>query len=185
MTLTFGRYVLTANVTIPWPATWSQVIQGAANIPITTPAMPASATPISNPYGVAAAITIAASGATITAISTGSNSANLSATGLTSGTVFLPNDWAIAVTYTGGTPTWTWLSAQLPQSGASSQVAAVSSPAPPGGQLGTIPQFTWFAGQPLWLDTAGALYAALGGGTNLQAWIDGTSNVGHWGLSNL
>ena len=182
--MALGRYVLTANVTIPWPATWSEVIQGAANIPIATPAMPASATPIANPYGVAAAITIAAGGATISAISTGSNSASLSATGLTSGTVFLPNDWAISVTYTVATPTWTWMSAQLPQSGASSQVAAVISPAPAGGQLGTIPQFTWFAGQPLCLDSAGPLYAALGGATNLRAWIDGQDNVGHWGLAN-
>jgi hypothetical protein len=185
--VTFGRYVLTADVTIAWPATWSEVIQGAANIPIATPAMPATTVPVSNPYGVAAAITIAASGATITAISTGSNSANLSATALTSGTVFLPNDWAISVTYSGGTPTWTWLSAQLPQSGASSQVAAVSNPAPPGGQLGTIMQTTFLQGSPLWLDTAGSLYTAIGSG-NLRAWIDGTDNVGHghWAcLGNL
>lgn len=182
--MTFGRYVLTANVTIPWPATWSETIQGAANIPMATPVMPATTVAESNPNGVTAMITVAASGATITAISTGSNSASLSATGLTSGTLFLPNDWAISVTYSGGTPTWTWVSAQLPQSGASSQVAAISNPAPPGGQLGTIPQFTWFAGQPLWLDTNGQLYAALGGATNLRAWIDGTDAVSHFGLAN-
>src|ERR1700733_797174 len=123
-----ARYVLTANVTMPWPAIWSETIQGAANIPIPTPAVPATGVPISNPYGVAVAITIVASGATITAIDTGSNSGNLSATGLLAGTAFLPNDWAIAIAYTGGTPTWTWVSAQLPQSGASSQVSAVSNP---------------------------------------------------------
>jgi hypothetical protein len=183
--MTFARYVLTANVTMPWPAIWSETIQGAANIPIPTPAVPATGVPISNPYGVSVAITVAAAGSTITAISTGSNSANLSATGLTAGSVFLPNDWAIAVAYTGGTPTWTWLSSQLPQSGASSQVAAISSPAPPGGQLGTIPQFTWFAGTPLWLDSAGLLYAALNAaGAGLRAWIDGTDVVGHASISN-
>ena len=188
--MTLGRYVLTANVTIPWPATWSQVIQGAANIPIATPAMPATTVPISNPYGVAAAITIAASGATITAISTGSNSGSLSATGLLAGTLFLPNDWAISVTYTGGTPTWTWVSAQLPQSGASSQVAAVSNPAPPGGQLGTIPQFTFLAGTAIYADSSGGtngpcqLYAALGGSSNLMAFRDGTDAVSHAAISN-
>jgi len=187
--MALARFVLTSNVTISWPATWSEVIQGAANIPIVTPAMPATTVPISNPYGVAAAITIAASGATITAISTGSNSANLSATGLTSGTVFLPNDWAIAVTYSGGTPTWTWLSAQLPQSGASSQVDAVSSPAPAGGQLGMIPQFTFLQGTVIYADSSGGtngpcqLYAAIGS-SNLMAFRDGTDAVGHAALSN-
>jgi hypothetical protein len=130
-------------------------------------------------------ITVAASGATITPISTGSNSGSLSPTGITSGTLFLPNDWGISVTYSGGTPTWTWVSAQLPQYGASSQVAAVSNPAPAGGQLGTIPQFTWFAGEGLWLDSAGLLYAALNtAGAGLRAWIDGTDGIGRPGISN-
>ena len=187
--MALSRFVLTANVTISWPAIWSQVIQGAANIPIATPAMPATTIPISNPSGVAAAITVVTSGATITAISTGSNSANLTATGLTSGTVFLPNDWAISVSYSAGTPTWTWMSAQLPQSGASSQVAAVSNPAPPGGQLGTIPQFTFLAGTAIYADSSGGtngpsqLYTAIGAG-NLRAFVDGNDDVGHAALSN-
>lgn len=42
---------------------------------------------------------------------------------------------------------------------------------------------TFLAGTPLWLDSAGALYAALGS-ANLRAWIDGTDNVGHAALSN-
>jgi len=182
--MTVNRYVITANIGVTYPAIWSEVIQGAANIPVATPTMPASGTPISNPYGVAAAITIAASGATITAISTGSNSANLSATGLTSGTVFLPNDWAIAVTYSGGTPTWTWVSAQLPQSGASSQVAAVSNPAPPGGQLGTLPQMYFTAGMPIVLDTGSALYGILNGGGYLRNWVQGQDDVNHSWLGN-
>jgi hypothetical protein len=184
--MALARYVLTAQVTMPWPLIWSETIQGAANIPVATPAMPATTVAESNPNGVAVAITVAASGATVTAISTGSNSANLSPTGLTAGTVFLPNDWAISVTYTGGPPTWTWVSAQLPQSGASSQVAAVSSPAPAGGQYGTLPTYTWFAGEAIVLDPAGSLYAALNtAGAGLRAWIDGVDGIGHWGLSNL
>ena len=181
--MALARYVLTAQVTMPWPLIWSETIQGAANIPIPTPAMPASLTPESNPYGVPVAITI--TGGTVTAISTGSNSSNLSATSLTAGTVFLPNDWAIAITYSAA-PTWTWVSAQLPQSGASSQVAAVSSPAPAGGQYGTLPTYTWFAGEAIVLDPAGSLYAALNtAGAGLRAWTDGVDGIGHWGLSNL
>ena len=44
---------------------------------------------------------------------------------------------------------------------------------------------TFLAGTPLWLDSAGGLYAVIGSG-NLRAWTDGTDNVGHyhWGLSN-
>ena len=185
--MALSRFVLTANVTISWPATWSQVIQGAANIPIATPAMPATTVPVSNPNGVTAMITV--TGGTVTAISTGSNSGSLSATGITSGTLFLPNDWAIAVTYSVA-PTWTWMSAQLPQSGASSQVAAVSNPAPPGGQLGTIPQFTFLAGTAIYADSSGGtngpcqLYAALGGASNLMAFRDGTDNVSHAAISN-
>jgi hypothetical protein len=38
---------------------------------------------------------------------------------------------------------------------------------------------------PVYLDPAGALYYALGGATNLRAWIDGTDNNGHQALSNL
>ena len=179
--MALGRYVLTASVTIPWPATWSEVIQGAANIPVATPAVPASNTAEANGNGVPVVVTV--TGGTVTAINVGSNAANLTATGATSGPVIVPSGYAISVTYSVA-PTWTWAAAQMPQSGASSMVAAVSATAPAGGQAGTIPQFTWFAGQPLWLDPAGQLYAALGGAANLRAWIDGNDAVGHWGLSN-
>lgn len=173
--MTFGRYVLTADVTIPWPATWSEIIQGAANTPVTTPAI-ATATTFDNGNGIPVAVTVA--GGTVTAITV-----NGTATGLTSGTVIVSYPGTVALTYT-GSPTWTWSAAVLPQSGSSSMTAAVSATAPAGGQAGTIPEFTWFAGQPLWLDTAGQLYAAIGSG-NLRAWIDGQDDVGHWGLSNL
>ena len=43
---------------------------------------------------------------------------------------------------------------------------------------------TFLAGTPLWMDSAGPLYALLSG--NARAWTDGTDNPGHfhWGLSN-
>ena len=42
---------------------------------------------------------------------------------------------------------------------------------------------TFLTGTPLWLDSAGPLYAAIGAG-NLRAWIDGTDDVGHAALAN-
>ena len=179
--MALNRYVLTANVTIPWPATWSEVIQGSANIAVATPAVPATNTAEANGNGVPVLVTV--TGGTVTAINVGSNAANLTATGQTSGSVIVPSGYAISITYTVA-PTWTWAAAQLPQSGASSMVAAVSATAPAGGQAGTIPQQAFFAGQPLWLDPAGQLYAALGGAANLRAYIDGTDAVGRAALSN-
>ena len=173
--MALSRYVLTANVTIAWPATWSELIQGAAAVPIATPAVPASGTAIANGYGVPVVVTV--TGGTVTAISIGGN-----ATPQTSGAVVVPAGQTISLTYSAA-PTWTWAAGELPQSGSSSMTAAVAASAPAGGQVGTIPQTTWYAGQPLLLDPAGQLYAAIGSG-NLTPWIDGTSNVGHWGLSN-
>ena len=173
--MTFGRYVLTADVTIPWPATWSEIIQGAANVPVATPAMPLSGVAEANGAGVDIAVTV--TGGTVTAINVGSNAANLTATGLTSGTVIVRDGYAVSVTYSAA-PTWVWMAAQMPQSGSSSMTAAVSNPAPAGGQLGTIWQTTFLQGSPLWLDTGGQLYSAIGSG-NLRAWIDGTDDVGH------
>ena len=175
--VTFGRYVLTADVTMAWPATWSEVIQGAANTPVATPAVPSSTVAADNGTGIPVTVTV--TGGTVTVIAVSGT-----ATGLTSGAVIVPYPGTITLTYS-APPTWAWAAAELPQSGSSSMTAAVSATAPAGGQAGTIPQFTWVAGTPLWLDSAGALYAALGGG-NLRAWTDGTDNVGHfhWGLSN-
>ena len=42
----------------------------------------------------------------------------------------------------------------------------------------------YLTGTPIVLDPGGALYSALGGATNLRAWIDGTDNNGHQALSN-
>jgi hypothetical protein len=56
---------------------------------------------------------------------------------------------------------------------------------PAGWSAGAFP-VTFLAGTPLWLDSAGVLYATIGAG-NLRAWIDGTDTVGghfHWGLSH-
>lgn len=168
------RYVLTNTVTIPWPATWSEIVQGGTNTPVATPAVSTSAT--ENATGVAVAVTV--TGGTVTSISV-----NGQVTGLTSGTVIIPYPGFITLAYSSA-PTWSWAAAVTPSSGSSSMTAPVSATAPPAGQAGTIPQFTWFAGQPVIADPAGQLYAALGGAGNLRSWIDGTDAVGHWGISN-
>lgn len=168
--MTFARYVLTATVTIPWPATWSQIIAGAANTPVAAPAVPASTVAADNGAGIPVAVTVA--GGTVTVIAV-----NGTATGLTSGTVVVPYPGTITLTYSAA-PAWAWAPAVLPASGSSSMTAQVSAAAPPTGQAGTIPQTTFLAGTPLYLDTAGQLYAAIGAG-NLRAWIDGTDDVGH------
>lgn len=178
--MALGRFVLTANVTIPWPATWAEVIQGAANVPVATPAI-ASGTAFDNAAGVAVAVTV--TGGTVTIIAV-----NGTATGLTTGTVIVPYPGTIQLTYT-GSPSWAWAAAVLPQSGTSSMTAAVSATAPPGGQAGTMMQFTFLAGTAIYADSSGGtngpcqLYNAIGAG-NLTAWIDGTSNVGHAAISN-
>jgi len=168
--MTFGRYVLTATVTIPWPAAWSEIIAGGANTPVATPAVPASTVAADNGTGIPVAVTV--TGGTVTVIAVSGTPA-----GLTSGTVVVPYPGTIALTYSAA-PTWSWAAAQLPQSGSSSMTAQVSAAAPPTGQAGTIPQATFLAGTPLWLDTAGQLYAAIGAG-NLRPWTDGTDNTGH------
>lgn len=174
--MTFGRYVLTSNVTMPWPATWSEIIQGQANSPVVTPAVPASTVTATNGNPLPVLVTI--TGGTVTVVTV--NGATVATSSPASAVV--PSGGTIAVTYSSA-PTWAWTTAELPQSGSSSMTAAVSATAPAGGQAGTIPQFTWFAGQPLWLDSAGQLYTAIGSG-NLRAWIDGTDVVSHYGISN-
>ena len=175
--MTLNRYVLTANVTMPWPATWAEIIQGQANSPVALPAVPASGTPVTNGNPLPVLVTV--TGGTVTVVAVSGTTVATS----TPASAVVPSGGTITLTYSAA-PAWTWATAELPQSGASSMTAAVSGTAPAGGQAGIIPQFTWQAGQPLVLDPAGQLYAALGGSSNLRAWIDGTDNVSHFGLSN-
>jgi hypothetical protein len=176
--MTFGRYVLTAQVTMPWPAVWSEIIAGGPNTPVVAPAVPATTITAVNPTGFEVLVTVV--GATVTAVTVSGT-----LVGSAAGTYLLPYPGTIALTYPSGTPTWTWAAADMPHGGTSSFTGPVSATAPITGQAGVIPQFTWFAGQPLWLDTNGSLYAALNtAGAALRAWIDGTDNVSHFGLSN-
>jgi hypothetical protein len=176
--MTFARYVLTAQVTMPWPATWSELIQGGANSPMIAPAVPSTTVAAVNGYPLPALVTI--TGGTVTLVQVGAATMATSSPA----SVIVPSGGSITLTYSAA-PTWTWAAAELPQSGSSSMVVAVSGTAPAGGQAGVIPQFTWFAGQGLWLDTNGTLYAALNtAGAGLRAWIDGQDSIGRPGISN-
>lgn len=166
-----SRYVLLTDVTITWPPIWSEIIQGGANTPVTTPAVPATTVAADNGAGIPVAVTV--TGATVTAVTVNGTQALAAA-----GTVVVPYPGTISLTYASGSPTWAWAAAVLPQAGSSSMTAPVAGTAPPYGQAGTLPQTTFWQGTPLWLDPSGQLYAAIGSG-NLRAWIDGTDNVGH------
>jgi hypothetical protein len=67
------------------------------------PVVPSTTAAYTNKYGVDCTVFIAASGATITVIAIGG-----STTGATSGMFRVPAGQTITLTYTGGTPTWTW-----------------------------------------------------------------------------
>lgn len=183
--MALSRFVLTANVTIPWPGVWSEVVNQAPIEPVTQPAVPASTVgqDNNNPFPVVVTVT----GGTVTVIAV-----NGVTTGITSGAVYVPAGQSIAITYSVA-PTWSWLPVQN-QSGGAGVTALVGSPAPAGGQFGSLPSITFLAGTAIYADSAaiaagtpgtGAqqLYQAIGSG-NLRAFMDGTDNVGHAALSN-
>jgi hypothetical protein len=177
--MALSRFVLTASVTITWPATWSEVVNQGPATPVTVPAVPATGVAAFNNAGVPVVVTV--SGGTVTGISV-----NGTATGLTSGSVIVPAAGTITLIYSSA-PAWTW--AALVLSAPSPSVAQVAASAPPGGQAGPMPQVTFQPGTVIYADSSAGssgaqqLYAAIGAG-NLRAWIDGQDNVGHAALSN-
>ena len=126
--MALSRFVLTANVTVSWPGTWSEITGGEADTPVTPPAVPSSTVAADNGTGVTVAVTV--TGGTVTVIAVSGT-----ATGLTSGTVIVPYPGTITLTYSAA-PTWAWAPAELPQSGTGG-TAGVSGTAPPAGQAGT------------------------------------------------
>lgn len=175
--MALNRYILLNTVTIAWPPTWSEVVNGPVSGAFTTPAIPASPTgPVYNVTGQNVQVVI--TGGTVTVIAINGTTV-ATATGQT---VALPAGGYIALTYSSA-PTWTWSALPAQPAGVGPEVALVSGTAPAGGQAGVLPQTTFIEGMPIVLDPAGALYAAIGS-SNLRAWIDGTDNVSHAALSN-
>lgn len=206
--MTLGRYVLTSDVTVPG---------GTASYPASGPATTTSGTTIATPgattlitsQGLATGDfllswtcvlqTAAASGdANNFGLYTGST---LLATSVNAGTVGTYPQAAF-VAYLGVAATLAVKNIAAGSTGSVYNASLTVTPLLSGDSKGT---YAWagpgspaqwspgpfpvkfLQGTPLWLDSAGPLYALLA--SNVRAWIDGTDTAGghgHWGaLSNL
>jgi hypothetical protein len=204
--MAFGRYVLTADVTIPagTPA-WSA--SGPATVTSgTTSATPAAGTAVTSQVLSAGTYLLSWTAQLETAAASG-DADNF---GLYDGTVLLATSASPATigtypqaavsAYLGAGATVAVKNIAIGSSGSVYAASLTVTPVMGGDNRGAVtwtgagspPEWTagpfpvtFLTGTPLWLDSAGPLYAALGAG-NLRAWIDGTDNVGHgqWGLSN-
>lgn len=180
--MALARFVVTALTTITWPATWSQIIAGSPATPVVAPTVPNTTVAAGNATGVPVLVVV--TGATVTAVTV-----NGTLAGAAAGSYVVPYPGTIALTYASGSPTWTWVVADLESSGTSSMTCAVSATAPPGGQAGTLPQVTFIPGTVIYADSSAGsngpqqLYQAIGAG-NLRAYVVGQDAVGHAALSN-
>jgi hypothetical protein len=202
--MALGRYVLTAQVTIPaGTAAWS------ASGPATTTSGTTSATPSA---GSVVTSQVLSAGTYLlswtpqleTAAATGDadnlglyDGSALLATSVNPGVIGTYPQPAVSA-YLGAGATVAVKTIAIGSSGSVYAASLTVTPVMGGDNRGAVswtgagspPEWTpgpfpvtFLAGTPLWLDSAGSLYAAIGAG-NLRAWIDGTDNVGHWGLSN-
>jgi hypothetical protein len=64
--MALSRFVVTADVVIPWPATWAEIVNGPASGAVTTPAIPASTVAVQNPNSLP--VTVVITGGTMTAV---------------------------------------------------------------------------------------------------------------------
>lgn len=205
--MTLGRYVLTADVTVP-AGTASYPSSGpAATTSGTTSATPGSGSTVTS-QGLAtgdfllswtvALQTAAASGdANNFGLYTGST---LLATSVNAGTVGTYPQAAVA-SYLGVAATLAVKNIAAGSTGSVYNASLTVTPLMAGDNKGTVAwngpgspaewspgpfPVTFYQGTPLWLDSAGPLYALLS--ANVRAWIDGTDTAGghgHWGaLSN-
>jgi hypothetical protein len=170
------RYTVISTVSAVYPPAWSEVVSGPASGAVATPSVPLSTVAVQNPNPFP--VTVVVTGGTMTAVIVGGVTVGTGA-----GTYVVPAASTISMTYSAA-PTWAWSGAE---SGPSSGLAETTQVPPAGGQAGPLPTTTWEAGMAIEFDpatTAGlALQTAIGAG-NLTAWIDGTSGVGHNGISN-
>lgn len=204
--MTLGRYVLTADTTIPG---------GTSSYPAAGPGVTTSGSTSATPGAGTSVTTQTAGPGTFllswtpqleTAAAGGDannfglyNGAVLLATSANAGvigsypqaavTAYLEASAAVAVKTIGAGTSGSVYNASLtvmPLTGGDSKgaVSWTGPGSPAGWTPGGFP-VTFLAGTPLWLDSAGGLYALLS--ANLRAWIDGTDDNGHghWGaLSN-
>lgn len=93
------------------------------------------------------------------------------------------NRYVLTSTVTLSPDTVATVTAGEPGTGGAAGFGSSASVSPPtAGKFGIWP-LVLLASTPVYLDPAGALYAAIGAG-NLRAWIDGTDDNGHQALSN-
>lgn len=207
--MTLSRYVLTADVTVPagtssYPASGPGVTTAG-----TTSAAPGAGTTVTTQTAGLGTFLLSWTVQLQTAAAGGDvnnfglyNGAVLLATSVNAGVIgtypqaALPSYLEIAASVvavknigagsTGSVYTASLTLTPLTAGDSKGTVSWAGPGSPAGWSPGPFP-VTFQAGTPLWLDTAGGLYAALGSG-NLRAWIDGTDGQphGHWGaLSNL
>jgi hypothetical protein len=197
--MTLGRYVLTADVTVP---------AGTASYPAAGPGVTASGTTSATPAAGTSVVTTPSIGPGTfllswtaqleTAAAAGDaanfglyNGTTLLATSVNAGvigsypqssvTAYLEASAAVAVKNIGAGSTGAVYAASLTVtpliSGDAKGTVSWTGPGSPAGwSPGPFP-VTFLQGTPLWLDSAGGLYALLSG--NVRAWIDGQDNVGH------
>lgn len=204
--MTLGRYVLTADVTVPagvasFPAAGPGVTTSG-----TTSATPAAGTSVTSQTVGPGTFLIGWTPQLQTAASGGDannfglyNGTTLLATSVNTGTVasfpqaavtaYLEASAAVAVKNiaigsAGSVYACSLTVTPLMSGDNRGAVTWAGAGSPAGWSAGGFP-VTFQAGTPLWLDSAGSLYALLSG--NVRAWIDGTDGQphGHWGaLSN-
>jgi len=204
--MALGRYVLTANVTVP---------AGVPSYPASGPATASSGTTTATPGALSLITTQAlATGsfllswtATLQTAAAAGDANNFGLYGGAAGTTLLATSvnagtvgsypqaavayWtgASAIIYVkniGAGSTGSVYNASLtvtPLTGGDNKGAFgwTGPGSPPEWSPGDFP-VTFLANTPLWLDNAGDLYALLAG--SLRAWVDGSDNVGHSGISN-
>jgi hypothetical protein len=202
--MALGRYVLTSNVTVPagtpgYPAAGPGVTTTAV-----TSAAPGAGTTVTTQSAGPASVLLSWTVALQTAAAAGDvnnfglyNGAVLLATSVNTGTLAsFPQ--AAVVTYLEGAATVVTVK-NIGAGTAGSVYSATLTVTPmtsgdnkgavgwtgPGSPAGWSPggfPVTLLAKTPLYLDTAGPLYALISG--SVRAWIDGTDSVGHSGISN-
>jgi hypothetical protein len=202
--MALGRYVLTANVTIPaGTSSYPSAGPGVTTTAVTS-ATPGAGTTVTSQTAGPGSFLLSWTAQLQTAAAAGDannfglyNGAVLLATSVNAGTVASYPQAAI-VTYleasaavvavknigagTAGSVYAATLTLTPMTAGDAKGTVNWTGPGSPAGwSPGPFP-VTFLARTPLWMDTAGPLYALLSG--SVRAWIDGTDGVGHASLSN-
>lgn len=198
--MTFGRYVLTADVTVPAGVSSYPAAGPATAASGTTSATPGAGTTVTSQALAAGTFLLSWTAVLQTAAAAGdannfglyngatllATSANAGATGTypqAGATLYLGASATAAIKNIGAGTTGSVYNASLTvtplMTGDNKGVVSWAGAGSPAGWAAGGWPVAFKAGTPLWLDTAGVLYAALGGSANLRAWIDGQDNVGH------